>query len=191
MAKLYVLQCGRTQWADDRRLESVAGVPLSEEDSVQVHLRAKDLFDQDIRAVYAAACESDGQTAQIVSECLAVKWRRKQDLHELNFGLWQGLLVQEIKQRYGKIYRQWREGLVAPPGGEAFGAAMSRIGEATEKILKRHRGQNVLFVLQPIVAALLKCRINGLDASLVWENVDQTGDFYSYDVDQGIPGENV
>jgi probable phosphoglycerate mutase len=112
-------------------------------------------------------------------------------LRELDYGLWQGLLESEVKQRYGKVYRQWQEAplTACPPGGEAFPDAQARICQAVACILKRNRGRNVLVVLQPVAAALLKCRLNRLDCSTVWDNVDCLGAWASYDAD-GIDLEN-
>jgi phosphoserine phosphatase len=186
MAALYVLQAGRNQWSDANRIESAVGVPLSEAGAAAIQQIAEELADKNIEAIYAPPGESERQTAQIVAGKLKVRTRTNEDLRELDYGLWQGLLVSEVKQRYAKVYRQWQEAplTACPPGGECFPDAQERLCQAVARILKRHRGRSVLLVLQPVAAALLKCRLFGLGCSAVWENVDLLSTWTSYETDR-------
>ena len=186
MAMLYVLQAGCTEWNGAKRIESVAGAPLSEEDAAAVGEIVEELTDRQIKAVYASQGASEGQAAQIAGGRLKLKWQRREELRELDYGLWQGLLVEEVQQRYGKLYRQWREAQdgARPPGGETFAETQKRICQAVGKILKRHRGQNVLLVLRPVAAGLLKCHLAGEGTSAVWESINWSGAWAEYDLDR-------
>jgi broad specificity phosphatase PhoE len=186
MAMLYVLQAGHAEWNGAKRIESVAGAPLSEEETAAVGEIVEELADREIKAVYASQGASEKQTAKIAGGRLKLRWHRREDLRELDYGLWQGLLVDEVQQRYGKLYRQWRQAQdgARPPGGETFAETQTRICQAVAKILKRHRDQNVLLVLRPMAAGLLKCRLGGQGPSDVWESVNWSGTWAGYDLDQ-------
>jgi probable phosphoglycerate mutase len=173
-------------WNDAKRIDSAAGSSLSEAGAATIHQVVEELADRQIKVIYAPQGESESQTAQIVSRCLKLRWHCRQDLRELDFGLWQGLLVEEVKQRYGKVYRQWRATptQTCPPGGETFSDAQERIWAAVSKILKRHRDQNVMLILQPVAAALLKCRLDSADPDAIWDNIEWMGTWTSHDLDQ-------
>ena len=187
MATLYVLQGGRAEWADERRIDSTVGVPLDAEGIEATRDMAAQLTDCDIKAVYACHGASQWQAAEIVADTLKLKPVHRSALGELDFGLWQGLLVKEVKQRYAKAYRQWRcgGGDAGPPGGETFVQAQDRVCRAAGRILKRHKGQDVLLVLEPVAASLLKCRLNACDLSDVWDRIDWTPAWRTYELDDG------
>lgn len=186
MAHLYILQTGQTEWSDSGRMDSAAGVPLSEAGAASVHQLAEDLVDRSIKAVYACKMEADWQTAVIVSTHLGVKAHARDELRGLDYGLWQGLLVEEARQRYGKAFRQFRESPASarPPGGEALVDAQKRIVDSVKKILKKHKDQAVLLVLQPVVAGLLRCRLSGQPIDELWSHVNPLGTYDAHELDQ-------
>ncbi len=186
MATLYVFHACRAEWSDDKRIECLAGTRLDESGAAIVREVATDLSGRDIGSVHASESESDQQTAEIIGNLLGARCRIDPDLHEFDYGLWQGLLLAEIKQRHAKLYRQWREApiTVRPPGGETFAEAQDRICKAIDHILKRHHHQPALAVLHPVAAGLLKCRLDGLDTSAIWKNVDWIGTWTSYELDR-------
>ncbi len=186
MAILYVLQSGRTDWDDAKRFESAAGAPLSEAGAAVVHELAEVLAAKPIKAVYSSPSESDSQTAGIVAQRMNLKPAGRPELRELDYGLWQGLLVGEVKHRYGKVYRMWRESpdVTCPPGGETFHDAQDRCWGAVRKVIKRHRGRDVLIVLQPLAAALLNCKLLGEGVERIWENVDWLATWRQYDLER-------
>jgi len=183
MATLYVFQAGREPWNDERRIDSAVGAPLDEAGVEAARLTAEQLSGLDIKAVYACNSESPRSAGEIVAARLKLKLQHRAALGELDFGLWQGLLVKEVKQRYAKAYRQWRGGGgdAGPPGGETFAQAQGRICAAAAKILKRYKDQGVLLVLEPVAAGLLKCRLHGLDLAAVWDQVDWAPGWSAYE----------
>ena len=127
--------------------------------------------------------ESDRQTAQIAADVLGVRPRIDADLRELDYGLWQGLLVEDVKQRHARAYRQWMEAptSVCPPEGETLEEAAKRLDGALQRILKRQRGRTVLLVVHPVAAGLLRCRLAGSDLSNIWDCVNWPGAWEQYD----------
>lgn len=184
MAMLYVIQAGRTEWSEQTRIDSTVGVPLSPAGASATREIATELAGRNITAIYGSHNESDRQTAQIVADVLSVRPHASEDLRELDYGLWQGLRIEDIKHRHTRVYRQWLEApmTICPPEGEALHEAQGRVVAAIEKIVRRHRDQNVLAVLHPLVAGLLRCRLIGINLSNIWENVNWMGTWVSYDL---------
>src|SRR4029434_197394 len=73
--------------------------------------------------------EATRQTASIVAHEVNVKFRAYEDLRELNIGHWSGLTDEDFRERFGKVYRQWRSDplSVAPPEGESIREAGVRL----------------------------------------------------------------
>lgn len=186
MAELILLQAGRTQWSDSGRIDSAAGVALSDAGVSAIHHLAEELAVADIRVVYASQMEADWQTAEIVADHCKAKACSRENLRELDFGLWQGLLAEEVKNRYGKAYRQWRESpeTARPAGGEAPAEALERVLRQVKKIVKKHKDQNVVLVLQPLVAGLLRCRLSGDGIERMWDHVNAMETITRYPLEQ-------
>jgi broad specificity phosphatase PhoE len=185
MAMLYVVQTGRTIWEEQARVESAAGAPLSDVGTTAVEDTAKQLVGQKITAIYASAGEAEHQTAKLVAKILRLKVRTEDRLGEIDYGLWQGLTIDEIRRRQPKRYRQWTESpaSVRPPGGETLSEAQQRLRGAVKEILKRQKQGSSLVVLRPIMVGLLRCMISGKELDTLWDHVDPTLTWESYNTD--------
>ena len=174
MAKMYVIQTGRTIWDEETRVESAPGAPLTAAGQNDVRDAARELVGFDITTVYASPSQAEQQTAQLIAEALGAKVRTREDLRELDYGLWQGLTVQEIRRRQPKLYRQWSEApaSVRPPGGETLEEVQHRLRKALREVLKRHKNGNALLVLRPVAQGLLKCLLRRAATDLLWQHVD-------------------
>lgn len=183
---LYLLQAGGAAWTPSKRLQSAAGEPLTDEQVADASGVCEGLAPLGIRAIYASSNEPVAQVAAIVGRSLRLRPVLTDDLQEVDFGLWQGLLVAEIKKRYAKLYRQWRGGntSASPPGGETYEQALQRGWAAVCRVAKKHRGQDVLIITQPLMAALLRCRLVGRGVQAVWHLVDWSTQCTGYDLDR-------
>ena len=187
MTTIYVIQTGRTTWQDQSRIDSIAGAPLTSDGINDVKAAADQLAQCRINAIYSAKGESDRQTAKLLSGILKVKIHPQGDLRELDYGLWQGLTVKEIKRRQPKVYRQWIEAplSVCPPGGEPLNGAVERLEQTILGIAKRHKSKNgsPLVVLRPAAFTLLKCVLSKEQISELWKKVGPSLTWYGYMLD--------
>ena len=73
-------------------------------------------------------------------------------LQNLDHGLWQGMLVADVKAKQPKVYRQWQEqpenGLPAA-GRNAWCTAKQRVSAALAKLLKKHKSDGLLAIVVP------------------------------------------
>lgn len=184
MAKLYIMQTGQTTWQEQARFESPAGSPLTAQGARFVEDAIEELTQCGIGAIYAAAGEAEKQTAGLAAKRLGVKVRTNRELHEIDYGLWQGLTQEEIRRRNPKVYRQWTEApaTVCPPDGETLCDAQKRILYAMNGILKRHKTGPALLVLRPFVLGLLRCVLQGQELEALWKNVDPSFTWSSYEI---------
>ncbi|MFP4105602.1 MAG: histidine phosphatase family protein [Phycisphaerae bacterium] len=183
MARLYVIQTGQTRFETEGRLDSAVGAPLTEEGCQQVRNIARSLQGQEISVVYCGQRESERQTADLLKEQLRVKEKIQKKLQEIDYGLWQGLTVEEIKRRQPKIYRLWTHHPtdVCPPGGESLQDMEQRLRHALRDVLKKHKKDAAALVLRPVAMGLLRCILKGEPAEALWDQVDPEFTWSSYD----------
>ena len=187
MTQVYVIRTGQTTWDDQHRMESAAGAPLTDQGVVEVQEAAKELDGRAIKAVHAClAAEAERQTAEMVAKALRVKVCDSELLHELDYGLWQGLPVDEVKRRHPRLYRQWAKcpASVRPPEGETPAEAQQRLRDALKDITKRHKEGSALLVLRPVVAGLMACLVAHEDVDSLWGTVGAAGRWVCYEMDR-------
>ena len=70
------------------------------------------------------------------AQALDVKVKTIDKFENLDHGLWQGMLVADVKAKQPKVYRQWQEQPenVCPPQGETLCAAKQRVSAALTKL---------------------------------------------------------
>ena len=70
------------------------------------------------------------------------------DLAEQNFGAWQGLTYEELREsRDGDFHRFWHAPAhETPPGGESFEAVILRVSHAVHRLAEAHRGEDIIAV---------------------------------------------
>jgi probable phosphoglycerate mutase len=92
-------------------------------------------------------------------------------LRNLDHGLWQGLLVEEVKRKQPKVYRQWQEQpeSVCPPGGEMVADAQERVRTALTKILKKHKEGTVGLVVPEPLASLVRAYLEQGEVGDLWQ----------------------
>jgi probable phosphoglycerate mutase len=107
--------------------------------------------------------EACAQTAQIITQKYRIRARDNAGLDEVSLGLWQGLMPDDIRQRFPTVYRRWEESplLVTPPEGEPLESAITRIGSAVKTIARRNRGYNVALALRPMALQIVIAVLQG------------------------------
>lgn len=147
-----LIEAGPTPWDLEQRLAGSSSLPLTAEalDAIR-HL--VDTLGFHIDSVYrSAANEAATQTAQIIGKKFGIRPRDNQDLEEVNLGLWEGLLPDDLRQRFPTVYPKWEEQplQVTPPDGEPLSGAIERIRGAVNRVLRRNRGYSFALALRPM-----------------------------------------
>lgn len=162
MLKIVLIWPGVTEYDRQGRVQGTLDIPLSDEGRQQVKTAVKQLKSEGIKLLYASPCEAATQTAQSIAKALDLKLKVVDKLQNLDHGLWQGMLIDEVKAKQPKVYRQWQEQPenVCPPGGEMLSAVRQRVGQVLNKLTKKHKDGVVgLVVPEPlarVVAGLLR-----------------------------------
>ena len=169
MVRIVLIHPGSTDYDEQGRIQGTLDIPLNEQGTQEVKRMIEDLRSLEIAAIYCGPCQAANETATALSEALGAKLKELDTLQNLNQGLWQGMLVEDVKRKQPKVYRGWQEqpSTVCPPEGETLADAQERVQAAIAKILKKHK-QGTLAIVAPeplasvIHAYLLHCEVSDL-----------------------------
>ncbi len=176
MLKLLIIRTGATEYEAQGRVQGTLDIPLSEDGRQQIEqvaeaLRSEFLPKGEINACYAAPCLATQQSAEILATQLKLKPKTIDDLRNLDHGLWQGMLINDIKVKQPKVYRQWHEHpeTVCPPEGESLQVVRERLHRVLAKIAKKQKsGAAAIIVAEPVVS-LLKNMLRDDAVGNLWE----------------------
>jgi broad specificity phosphatase PhoE len=166
MVQILLIRPGTTEYDQQGRVQGTLDIPLCEDGRQEVERMVDELRGQPIVAIYASPCQAAAQTAEALGAALDVKIKTLDKLQNLDQGLWQGLLVAEVKAKQPKVYRQWQEQpeTVCPPQGETLVAARQRVQSALGKLLKKNKSDGLLAIVAPEPLASVIGNVLGNDA---------------------------
>jgi len=174
MAKLILIRAAETDWQAQGRLAGDTDLHLNEIGHRQAAAAAQAVAGLAPRAIHCGPDQATQQTAAIIADELQLKVNRVDDLREMDLGLWEGLTVDSFRERFAKVYRQWRNDplSVEPPGGEPVSRLSERLDKRVEKIVARHQGESIVLVLGRFAYAAARCRLGDGAFTRFWEYVE-------------------
>jgi broad specificity phosphatase PhoE len=177
MVKIVLIRPGSTDYDEQRRIQGTLDVPLNEQGNAEVAQLIDALRELHLDAVYAPACQPALATAQAIAKAFEIKFRKLDQMHNLDHGLWQGMLIDEVRLKQPKVYRQWQEKpwCICPPQGEMLQQAAERIRTAMAKLLKRHKEGVIGLVVSEPLASLVRCLFNHGEPGNLWKATSEHG----------------
>lgn len=171
MVDILLIRTGKTDFDTQGRIQGTIDLPLSEEGLREMAAVSEQLAGQVVEALYAGPESSTRQTAELVAGPLHQKVKSNKQLRNLDLGLWQGMLVDDVKHKQPRIYRQWLEHpeTVCPPQGEMLQEAEDRLREVLAKIAKKHKSGTVALVLSEPMACLCNHVLRNAEFGNLWQ----------------------
>lgn len=168
---MLVIRAGSTDFDEQGRIKGTLDIPLSEAGLSQVGKVVGELHDQQIEVVYASPCRSALQTAELLASDHRVKVKTLDDLQNLDHGLWQGKLIDEVRVGQPKVFRQLQEHpeTVCPPQGEPIGAALDRVRGLISRLLRKHRSGTVAIVVPEPLATMVAVVLRQGELGDLWK----------------------
>lgn len=170
MLTIALVRPGKSEYDCQGRVQGNLDIPLSIEGSQQVEQIAADLRTAGLEVIYGAPCEPAWETTQRLAAQLGLRSKQLDDMQNLNHGLWQGLLIDEVKRKHPKVYRQWQENptSVCPPEGETLSEAGQRVQANLNRLLKKHKEGRIGLVLPEPLASLVRAYFGQSDLGDLW-----------------------
>ena len=152
---LIVIRSGVTDYDLQGRIRGTLDLPLSPEGVAAATKAGERLAADPPAAIYTSEAECAVETGRLIAAACGLKPRPLANLDNLDLGLWQGKLVDDIREKQPRLHRQWQDNpwAVAPPEGELLEQACERVETVLEKLFKRHpAGRVAVVVPQPLDA---------------------------------------
>jgi broad specificity phosphatase PhoE len=185
MFQLVLIRPGSTDYDVQERILGSLDIPLNERGMAEVAQTVEQLRDKGMELIFAPVSQPSLQTAEVIAKALDIKRKKIDRLENLNMGLWQGMLVEDVRHKQPKVYRQWQEQpeIVCPPEGEMLGQADERVRDAMVKLLKRRKEGVIGLVLPEPLLSLARRFITHEPLGDLWKAPNGHGRFEILNVD--------
>jgi broad specificity phosphatase PhoE len=171
MLRIVLIRPGSTDYDVQQRIQGSLDMPLNEQGVAEVVQLVEQLRDKGMETIYAPVSQPAQQTAEILAKALGIKRKKIERLQNFNQGLWQGMLVEDVRHKQPKVYRQWQEQPenVCPPEGEMLSEADDRVHAAMIKLLKRHKEGVIGLVVPEPLRSLVRRFLNHEELGDLWK----------------------
>lgn len=185
MLEIVLIRPGSTDYDTNGRIQGTLDMPLNAAGNSEVAREIEQLRDRNLEAIYCATCQPALQTAGAIAAALDVPLKKLDNMRNLNHGLWQGMLVDEVKRKHPRVYRQWQEQpeLICPPEGETLGEARGRISLALKKLFKKHKRGVIGLVAPEPLASIVRYELGSGEIGDLWKAGNKHGSWESVGVE--------
>lgn len=185
MLEIVLIRPGSTDYDTTGRIQGTLDIPLNAEGNSEVAREIEQLRDRHLEAIYSCTCQPALQTATAISAALDVPLKKLENMRNLDHGLWQGMMVDEVKRKHPRVYRQWQEQpeLICPPAGETVSAARQRVIAALKKLLKKHKQGVIGLVAPEPLASIIANELGRGELGDLWKAGGKHGSWESVGVE--------
>lgn len=140
--KLYLIRHGQTDWNVAGKIQGSTDIPLNDMGRRQAACLARGMEGRPVEKVYTSTLSRAYETGLAIGKSQNVPVVQLKGLEEVGYGVWEGMTMEEIQEKYPKELEQWYNSPVdvAPPEGESQVQVYERCGRALETILAQSRG---------------------------------------------------
>jgi alpha-ribazole phosphatase len=162
------------EWAK-RLCHGALDVPLSDDGEIHARRIGDHLGEMRIDAVYSSPLSRAVATASAVASPHGLEPMLREDLREIDFGVFEGRTFDEIAASHPDVYAKWmREPTsVRFPGGESFVGLSERATREITRIRREHEGGSVSVVTHGGVIRAVLAEILGVVGPTIFR-IDQS-----------------
>ena len=162
--RVYLVEPGATCFDDQGRIAGNLDLPLSEKGLEQVRVLRNEITEVAVTALYHSPSLSAELTALAIEPTLKIRAKCSSDLRNLDFGIWQGMCWEEIRERFPKVWRQWVDDPteVTLPSGETVAALLERAETFLEDLVRRYGNESVCVIAPFPISAILSGFMRGI-----------------------------
>ena len=186
MTQIILVRHGETEWNVKEVFRGRIDVELNETGVKQAQLLAEYLSDLRIDAIYSSPLRRALATAEIIANYHKLNVVITPGFIDFDYGEWQGLSHQEVRNRYKELYTQWinHPDRVRMPAGESLDEVRKRATSVVDRVIAKYEG-SVVLVSHRVVNKVLICALLGLDNSHFWNIRQDTCGITSFTYEKG------
>ena len=169
MTEIILARHGETQWNVEEVFRGRIDIELNETGIKQAELLAEYLSGIKIDAIYSSPLRRALKTAEMIASYHKLDVEIAPGLVDFDYGEWQGLAHQQVKDKYRELYAEWINSpdQVKMPTGESLDDVRERAMGVVSDVIAKYEG-TVVLVSHRVVNKVLICALLGLDNSHFW-----------------------
>jgi len=169
VTEIAIIRHGETDWNVGEVFRGRIDIGLNETGVKQAELLAEYLGGSKIAAVYSSPLKRALKTAEMVAGYHNLDIEVAPGLIDFDYGEWQGLSHQVVREGFKKLYAEWRKSphRVRIPGGESLDDVRVRATGFVADVVAGCQG-TVVLISHRVVNKVLICALLGLDNSHFW-----------------------
>ncbi|EPK5022148.1 histidine phosphatase family protein [Pseudomonas sp. AAC] len=171
MTRIVLTRHGHVDWIAPERFRGRAELPLSDlgkRQALAVARRIAETWQPD--AIYTSPLSRCVDTGAAIARATGAPVQALEGLADTDYGQWQGLTHEEVRQRWPEEHRTWLEApdLAAIPDGESLADVLARGTKVLREVLHRHAGKTLVLVGHDSINRVLLLQALGLPLSRYW-----------------------
>jgi broad specificity phosphatase PhoE len=189
VTRVYLVRQGTTDWNQEEIFCGRADCPLNEKGRGEAQALVRYFRDISLDAIFSSPLARATETARPLAFSKGLSVIPNPAFSDLDFGSWQGVTAQRVKETDGELYRVWQERPqeVTFPGGEDLAQVRDRAWEGLQRIVGENPDKTLLVVSHRVVTKVLILTVLGLDLAHLWRIrqgttavncLDYTGQFF-------------
>lgn len=171
MARLFLVRHGIVESNSTGRLWGHTDIPLCADGIQQAWKVCERLSREKIAIIYSSDLRRSLDTATIIASPHQLSMVSCPELREINFGRFEGMTFEEIKNCYPEAEKLWAGANpeLSFPDGESLKALSNRIDHFVDRLSEYGLKDTVLVVAHGGSLRMLLCRLMGFDLSHWWQ----------------------
>ena len=164
--RLIIVRHGESEWNRIGRYQGQQDAPLSELGARQAEALAGRLQREPLDAIFSSPLQRAARTAQAIARYHpTVPLNHEPALLEIHHGEWEGLMAEEVLERYGDGLHEWRwhPTRAQMPGGESFSNILKRVLDFKDRLCSMFENQNILISTHDVVVKILVADALGMN----------------------------
>ena len=180
MIKIYIARHGETTWNVEGRIQGRSDPGLSPKGHDQSLALLEQIKGKPISAIYTSTLQRSILTAQPIAKYFNLPIQKQSELDEIAFGILEGKLLHSFDEELKAEWDRFKDNRFTYriPEAENYSDVANRVKPFVERLLRNHKGQEILIVGHRVVnrlliGTLLECPLENV------QKIEQTNDILS------------
>lgn len=172
MTRLFLTRHGQTVWNLEGRMQGSKDSELTDKGRFQALQLGRRMENVNIDVVYSSSSSRAFHTAKLILGERKIDIIKLDELKEMNFGIWEGMLFDDIQEEYpDEHYAFWNTPhLLKKCPGESFEAFKSRVAKTIEGIIKENEGRDILVVAHALVVKFIMSHFENIPLEKIFDD---------------------
>ena len=172
MVKFIIVRHGYSVANKEKRFSGQMDIPLDEIGLSQAESVADYIVENfKVDSIYTSDLIRTVQTVKPTAERLGLEINKCKELREVDVGLWQGMLIEDVKKEYPENFEVYRNtpGLCRFDGGENYSDCLYRAKALLDELAKENDGKTIVIGTHGGVIRTLRANLKNIPMDKIQE----------------------